>query len=184
MTRTGLRHRYTEGGRICTTVRVRCTSTSAVAVKRFWFSCSTEATLRIAGLRNRPRSGCAWKAVLAFANCGRAVAHVRAAMCHNQLGADAKVAPLFEDFVGSREQCSRHFEAERFGGLDVEHGFVFRRSLHREVGWFLAFQDAVVSVASNCTGASDKVAITAAWRASRRPGTGQQRRARRLGLQS
>src|SRR5262249_26375714 len=47
------------------------------------------------------------------------------------------------DFVGSREQCSRHFEAERFGGLDVEHGFVFRRSLHRGVGWFLAFQDAV-----------------------------------------
>ena len=27
--------------------------------------------------------------------------------------------------------------------LIVEHGFVFRRSLHREVGWFLAFQDAV-----------------------------------------
>ena len=54
-----------------------------------------------------------------------------------------QVAPLFDDFVGSREQCSRHFEAERFGGLDVEYGFVFRRSLHREVGWFLAFQDAV-----------------------------------------
>ena len=49
MTRTGLRQRYTEGGRICTTVRVRCTSTSAVAVKRFRFSCSTEAKLRIAG---------------------------------------------------------------------------------------------------------------------------------------
>jgi hypothetical protein len=32
---------------------------------------------------------------------------------------------------------------KRFGGLDVEHGFVFRRSLHREVDWFLAFQDAV-----------------------------------------
>jgi hypothetical protein len=55
-----------------------------------------------------------------------------------------QVAPLFDDFVGSREQCSQHFEAERFGGLDVEHGFVFRRSLHREVGWFLAFQDVVV----------------------------------------
>ena len=54
-----------------------------------------------------------------------------------------QVAPLFDDFVGSREQCSRHFEAERFGGLDVEHGFVFRRSLLREVGWFLVFQDAV-----------------------------------------
>jgi hypothetical protein len=25
----------------------------------------------------------------------------------------------------------------------LSHGFVFRRSLHREVGWFLAFQDAV-----------------------------------------
>ena len=24
-------------------------------------------------------------------------------------------------------------------------GFVFRRSLHREVGWFLAFQDAVAT---------------------------------------
>ena len=51
--------------------------------------------------------------------------------------------PESEDFVGSREQCSRHIEAKRLGGLDVEHGFVFRRSLHREVGWFLAFQDAV-----------------------------------------
>ena len=39
-------------------------------------------------------------------------------------------------------------------------------------------------VASNCTGASDKVPMTAAWRASRRPGTGQQRRARRRGVQS
>src|SRR5262245_29284787 len=77
-----------------------------------------------------------------------------------------------------------NFQAKCFGSLDVEHAFVFRRSLHREVGWLLAFQDAVVSVASNCTGASDKVAITAAWRASRRPGTGQQRRGRRFGLQS
>jgi hypothetical protein len=40
------------------------------------------------------------------------------------------------------------------------------------------------TVASNCTGASDKVPITAAWRASRWPGTGQQRRARRRGVQS
>src|SRR5262249_25983392 len=65
----------------------------------------------------------------------------------------------------------RYFQAECFGSLDVEHGFVFRRSLHREVGWFLAFQDAVVSVASNCTGASDKVAITA--HGARRGGLGQ-----------
>ena len=93
-------------------------------------------------------------------------------------------AASFDHLVGTGKHTRRYFQAECFGSLDVEHGFVFRRSLHREVGWFLAFQDAVVSVASNCTGASDKVAITAAWRASRRPGTGQQRRARRLGLQS
>ena len=36
----------------------------------------------------------------------------------------------------------------------------------------------------DCTGASDQAPITAAWRASRRPGTGQQRRARRRGVQS
>src|SRR4029453_11104507 len=39
-------------------------------------------------------------------------------------------------------------------------------------------------VASNCTGTSDQAPITAEWRASRRPGTGQQRRARRRGVQS
>jgi hypothetical protein len=39
--------------------------------------------------------------------------------------------------------CWAAAEAKAIGGLDVEHGFVFRRSLRREVGWFLAFQDAV-----------------------------------------
>jgi hypothetical protein len=39
-------------------------------------------------------------------------------------------------------------------------------------------------VASNCTGASDKVPITAAWRASQRLGIGQQRRVRCRGVQS
>jgi hypothetical protein len=54
-----------------------------------------------------------------------------------------QVAPLFDDFVGSREQCSRHFEAERFGGLDVEHSFVFHRQLHRQIGRLPALKDAV-----------------------------------------
>src|SRR5262245_26736378 len=37
----------------------------------------------------------------------------------------------------------RYFQAECFCSLDVEHSFVFRRSLHREVGWFLALENAV-----------------------------------------
>src|SRR5260370_7479514 len=51
-----------------------------------------------------------------------------------------QVAPLFDDFVGSREQCSRHFEAESFGGLHVEPGFLFRLYLPLSTGWFLSFQ--------------------------------------------
>ena len=51
--------------------------------------------------------------------------------------------PSFDHLVGTGKHTRRYFQAECFGSLDVEHGFVFRRSLHREVGWFLAFQDAV-----------------------------------------
>ena len=37
----------------------------------------------------------------------------------------------------------RHGQAERFGGLEVDDQIKFCDLLHREVGWFLAFQDAV-----------------------------------------
>src|SRR5262249_19054670 len=47
--------------------------------------------------------------------------------------------------VGGGKHARRYFQAEFFGSIDVEHVFVFRRSLHREVGWFLAFQDAVAT---------------------------------------
>src|SRR5262245_5277981 len=50
---------------------------------------------------------------------------------------------LFDYLVGTGKHTRRYFQAKCFGSLDVEHGFVFRRSLHRKVGWFLAFQDAV-----------------------------------------
>jgi hypothetical protein len=55
---------------------------------------------------------------------------------------DVRIAS-FDHLAGTGKHTRRYFQAECFGSLDVEHGFVFRRSLHREVGWFLAFQDAV-----------------------------------------
>ena len=37
----------------------------------------------------------------------------------------------------------RHFKAERLGGLEVDHQFVLGRRLHRQVGRFLAPEDAI-----------------------------------------
>src|SRR5262245_44845913 len=52
-----------------------------------------------------------------------------------------QIAPLFDDFVGSREQCSRHFEAERFGGLDVNHQLEFCRLLDRQICGLLTLEN-------------------------------------------
>ena len=34
-------------------------------------------------------------------------------------------------------------EAERLGGLEVDHQLVLGRRLHRQVGWLLALEDAI-----------------------------------------
>jgi hypothetical protein len=46
-----------------------------------------------------------------------------------------------DDIVGCREQRRRHCEAERPGSLEIDDQLEFCRRLHREVGWFLAFND-------------------------------------------
>ena len=56
-----------------------------------------------------------------------------------------RLAHSFNHLVGRGKHTRRYFQAACFGSLDVEHGFVFRRSPHREVGWFLAFQDPVAT---------------------------------------
>src|SRR5262249_7266806 len=49
----------------------------------------------------------------------------------------------FDYLVGAREQWWRHFEAERFSGLEIDHQLVFGRCLHRQIGGFLALEDAI-----------------------------------------
>jgi hypothetical protein len=53
-------------------------------------------------------------------------------------GAPQQIASLFDHLVGARKQCWRHGEAERLGGLEVDHQVVLGRRLHRKVRGLLA----------------------------------------------
>jgi hypothetical protein len=48
-----------------------------------------------------------------------------------------QVAPLLDHLVGAYKERGRHFEAERLGGLEIDHELVFGRCLHRQIGWLL-----------------------------------------------
>jgi hypothetical protein len=48
-----------------------------------------------------------------------------------------------DHLIGGGEQCFRDGEAERFGGLEIDHRLIPRRRLHRQVGGLLAPEDAI-----------------------------------------
>ena len=49
----------------------------------------------------------------------------------------------FDQLVRAQQDRCRHIEAKRLGGRHIEHGLVFHRQLHRQIGRLLALKDAV-----------------------------------------
>jgi hypothetical protein len=50
---------------------------------------------------------------------------------------------LFDNLVGELLKAQRHFEAERLGGLQVDTQLELDWCLRRQIGWLLAFENAI-----------------------------------------
>ena len=50
---------------------------------------------------------------------------------------------LFDHLVGAGEKRWRHGKTKRLGGLEIDRQLVSGRRLYRQVGWLLAFEDAI-----------------------------------------
>ena len=84
-------------------------------------------------------------------DCYEGILHVR--FCpHSGLKSDIALcllcatsghSPSFDHFVGLGKQRRGYGKPERFGGLEVNHQFEFRRLLHRQVSWVGPLKDFV-----------------------------------------
>jgi hypothetical protein len=55
--------------------------------------------------------------------------------------APQQTVSLFDYIVGELSELHRHIQAERLGGLEVDHQYVLGWCLHRKVGRLLAFEN-------------------------------------------
>ena len=84
----------------------------------------------------KTRSSAFWAYVSSYFGRPAALC-ARSATVQERLAADR----LLDHLVGAAGQRQGNADAERFGGLEVEEHFKFRRLLDRQVGGFFAFED-------------------------------------------
>ena len=78
----------------------------------------------------------------ASTSCGQALACALGGLCQQRTHAPQQNPCSFDHLVSAREQRRRHGKAERLGGLEVDHQLDFDGLLHRQLGRFLALENA------------------------------------------
>ena len=93
--------------------------------------------------------GCAVVRTSALASCGQASAYAQASYVpFSDFIHRNKLTSSFDHLIGSQQRRSCDIEAERLGGLEVEHKIELGRLLDRDVGGLGAFEDFVHEVPS------------------------------------